>query len=98
MCARWGTDSAQRDGGGEGKVCIGGGRRSKGELNEVVWSGMEGLKSLSTSGRERGASSCSALRRACSADQSLRGKWEPRPFVARAKRRTRRGRSCFEGW
>ena len=35
-------------------MIIGGGRRSKGALNEAMWSGMEGLKSSSTPGRERG--------------------------------------------
>lgn len=36
-------------------MVLGGGWRSKGELNNAVWLGMEGLKSLSTSGRESGA-------------------------------------------
>ena len=71
VCDSTTADSSQRDTGSEGYAFVVGGRRSKGTLKEVVWSGMVGLKSLSTSGHDSGALSCSALRCACWTYQSL---------------------------
>ncbi|PIL31501.1 hypothetical protein GSI_06203 [Ganoderma sinense ZZ0214-1] len=95
-----GTASAGGNGGGAGGWCGRcGGWREKDVWNDAVWSGMLGFQSLSTSARVRGRSSSSARPPAPShsAAHFLRCQPEPKPFVAWEKRRTMRGRSCFDG-
>src|SRR6266851_2508023 len=89
--AREDSDEAGRRDGGEDGGGLGGrgGTREKTEAKEAVWSGMLGFQSFSTSGRESGRSSSSARPPAPShsAAHFFWSQSEPRPLVAREKRR-----------
>ena len=99
-CARLGNSEVARSGGGvSARLGESGGTREKTEAKEAVWSGMCGFQSLSTSGRESGRSSSSAVPPAPSqsAAHFFTFQSRPRPFVAREKRSMSNGRSCLEG-
>ena len=89
----------------DGKGGVGCGRRGVGRWtwktvsNDAVWSGILGFHSFKAPESVKGRSSSSDRPEVVSqaASQCFRSQRVPRPFVARANKRTRSERSCFDG-